>query len=98
MRMFVAAVDEAVIQDGVHRVPFPDAPQVRAREEVMVVDLARLDELGSERRPGVEVARALQQGEGNGGPVQALLPGGHRTPPLRVPLECPDDLRLVAAR
>ena len=85
-------VDEAVIQDGVHRVPLPDAPQVGAREEVMVIDFARLDELGSERRAGVEVARALQQGQRNRGAVQALLPGGHRAPPLRVPLECPDRL------
>ena len=62
-------VDEAVIQHGVHRVPLPGAPQVGAREEVMVIDLARLDELGSERRARVEVARALQQGERDGGPV-----------------------------
>ena len=56
-------VDEAVIEDGVHRVPLPDAPQVGAREDVVVIDLARLDELRSERRARVEVARALQQGQ-----------------------------------
>ena len=91
------SVDEAVIEDGVHRVALPDAPQVGAREEVMVIDLARFDELRSERRAGVEVARALQQGQRNGGSVQALLPCGHRAPPLRVPLECSDRLRLVPA-
>ena len=82
-------VDEAVIEDGVHRVPLPDAPQVGAREDVMVIDLARLDEFRSERRARVEVPRALQQGQRNRslgtGPAAvwspcATAPGSTRMP------------------
>ena len=55
-------VDEAVIQDGVQVVPVADTPQVPAREDMVVVDPARLDELRGERRPGVEVARVAAGG------------------------------------
>jgi hypothetical protein len=62
------AIDEAVVEDRIHCVPLPDAPQVWARKDAVVIDLARFDERGGEWCAHVEVARMLQQGQRHSSP------------------------------